>query len=111
VSKLNFLENTGLAVIASPFVVVIVALGNVIFFIPRAWAFCTLWSWFVTPKYGQPAPEMLTAYGLMLIWGVFTGTVKSTPKETKESTGQLFAQALLYPPLAVALGWIALKLF
>ena len=110
-SSLNFLEKTGLAVISAPFVVIIVALGNAVFCIPRAWAFCTLWDWFVAPKYGQQSPGMLTAYGLMLIWSVFASSIKSTPKETKESAGELCLQAIVFPPLAVALGWFAIKLF
>lgn len=87
----------------------VLAIGAVI---TGAWAFSTLWGWFVVPL-GFPALSWAHAYGIMLVVNILkikNKDFKSAVGEKKEfsdSVGELLGFFVVYL-VAVGLGWVTM---
>lgn len=73
----------------------------------RAWAFVTLWVWFVIP-FGLPAVGYAHALGLSLF---VSWLVHQTPPQEPDPNHLLRSvmYSLLTPPIAVGFGWLYLQ--
>lgn len=77
-----------------------------------AWAFSTLWGWFIVPL-GFPALSWAHAYGVMLVVGI----LKPKNKDFKSTVGEKrdfsdfvleFINYLLIYTVAVGMGWVVM---
>ena len=90
-------------------------------FIPLAmlngWAISTLWGWFIVPVFHLSLLTMKQAIGFGLVISYLTSTPAHAATQKKETKDQ-FTNTLIIivynitkPLLAVAVGWVYLKVF
>ncbi len=88
-----------------------------IFIVPaaawRGYVLSYLWAWFVVPAFGLPAISVLQALGLALLVGMTTHEIpneKENNDNIESSWGYVLAAAFLNPALALAMGWVVMRL-
>ena len=73
----------------------------------KGYVLSVLWVWFAVPL-GAPAVGMIQAMGIALLVSFLTYQHISSPKKeqsTAEAMGDAVAMALMYPLLALCIGW------
>lgn len=73
----------------------------------QAWVLLPLWSWFITPVAGVPAPSLIVFAGFLL--AVNAPFALFSEGKTENTTKNFFTSVIfsaLYPPFALATGWV-----
>lgn len=80
--------------------------------IVRAWAFSTVWDWYIVGAFGVPTMDPLTAVGISALVGLMTSHRKGQKPEnaglwglTAELVG-VFVSALMMIGLTTGIAWI-----
>lgn len=90
-------------------IVIALVLGSIL----NGWVLSTLWGWFVVPIFGLPVLPIAAAIGISLTVKYMTHQISPDCEEKKreaaEQIGRLVGVTVLYPLLAVFIGWIVQK--
>lgn len=76
-------------VILAALVFTVVGLLALVTFMYSAFAFSTIWEWFLVPE-GYPMPSDGMVYGLLLILALLRVKGSKTPKDEEESAWKVF---------------------
>lgn len=99
---------------AVPVVLSLVIVPTAIGVLVDGWAISTLWNWYAVRFFGVPHMSVPVAIGLDCLVGVILGTrgyhPMTPPKdETASNKWTRVCIRYVYGPMAVLVGWIALK--
>ena len=93
--------------------VLLVIVTTIVGVLIAAWAFQTLWMWFIAPL-GLSAISMAHAYGIMLVFSIlkispkdFDTKDKKEAKPFSDYVEKLYIYSLVYL-VAVGMGWITM---
>lgn len=74
----------------------------------RAFVGVKLWLWFVVPQFGLAPIPIVTAIGLSVLVGMYSGS-SAQPKDPEEPPAQAFgksvARVILFPAFGLLFGW------
>ena len=89
--------------ILTALIIMVLVIGGLVLY--YAWAFNTLWNWFIAPL-GISEINMWHAYGIMMFFGLFTNKYSGdySGKEPSELVKPLITN-LSTPALSVLVGW------
>lgn len=69
----------------------------------RGWALKTLWLWFIVPTFAVNPISIPAAYGMAIVTSLL---IPFRPDDGGQDVWKNIMTSLIYPPIAVAFGWV-----